>query len=200
MNPSTARRQLGFNPDDTLALFVGRFDSMKGLDRLLEAMSYLRHRRHLRLVIVGGDGLHTPEGQKLLGLAGTYGVEESIAFIGRIEQKDLPVYYNAADLMVMPSYYESFGLVSLEALACGIPVVATPVGVMDTIIKDGQNGQLVANGDAKLLAKAIDKVTSQLAALSADAIRQTVQVFGWPNIASAIIKEYEEALALENRN
>jgi D-inositol-3-phosphate glycosyltransferase len=200
MNPSTARRQLGFNPDDTLALFVGRFDSMKGLDRLLEAMSYLRHRRHLRLVIVGGDGLHTPEGQKLLGLAGTYGVEESIAFIGRIEQKDLPVYYNAADVMVMPSYYESFGLVSLEALACGIPVVATPVGVMDTIIKDGQNGQLVANGDAKLLAKAIDKVTSQLAALSADAIRQTVQVFGWPNIASAIIKEYEEALALGNRN
>ncbi|MCK7515210.1 MAG: glycosyltransferase [Desulfobacterales bacterium] len=77
--------------------------------------------------------------------------------------------------MVMPSHYESFGLVSLEALACGIPVVATPVGVMDTIIQEGLNGQLVANGDAKLLAKAIDKVTSLSPALSADAIRQTVQ-------------------------
>jgi D-inositol-3-phosphate glycosyltransferase len=196
MNQSTARRQLGFNPEDTLVLFVGRFDSMKGLDTLLEAMRYLKHRRHLRLVIVGGDGIHNPEGQRLLGLARTFGVEDSIAFIGRIEQKDLPVYYNAADVMVMPSYYESFGLVSLEALACGIPVVATPVGVMDTIIKEGQNGQLVASGDAKLLAEAIDKVTSLLPALSADAIRQTVQVFGWPNIASAIIKEYEKTLAL----
>jgi D-inositol-3-phosphate glycosyltransferase len=197
MDRSTARRQLGFNPDDTLALFVGRFDSMKGLDTLLEAMRYLKHRRHLRLVIVGGDGIHNPEGQRLLGLARTFGVEDSIAFIGRIEQKDLPVYYNAADVMVMPSYYESFGLVSLEALACGIPVVATPVGVMDTIIKEGLNGQLVANGDAKLLAEAIDKVTSLLPALSADTIRQTVHVFGWPNIASAIIKEYEKAMAQE---
>lgn len=198
MDQSTARRHLGFNPDDTLALFVGRFDSMKGLDRLLEAMRYLKHRRHLRLIIVGGDGLHTPEGQILLGLARTLGVEDSIAFMGRIEQKDLPVYYNAADVMVMPSYYESFGLVSLEALACGIPVVATPVGVMDTIIKEGQNGRLVANGDAKLLAKAIDKVTSLLPALSADAIRQTVHDFGWPDIASAIIQEYKKTLACGN--
>jgi D-inositol-3-phosphate glycosyltransferase len=198
MDQDAARRQLGFNTDDTLALFVGRFDSMKGLDRLIEAMRYLKHRRHLRLIVVGGDGIHTPEGQTLRGLARTFGVEDSIAFIGRIEQKDLPAYYNAADVMVMPSHYESFGLVSLEALACGIPVVATPVGVMDTIIKEGQNGQLVGNGDAKLLAKAIDKVTSLSPALSVDAIRQAVQVFGWPNIASAIIKEYEETLALGN--
>jgi D-inositol-3-phosphate glycosyltransferase len=199
MNQIAARRQLEFKPDDSLALFVGRFDSMKGLDRLIEAMRYLKHRRGLRLIMVGGDGLHTPEGKKLLVLARTYGVEESIAFIGRIEQKDLPLYYNAADVMVMPSYYESFGLVSLEALACGIPVVATPVGVMDTIIKEGLNGQLVANGDARLLAKAIDKVTSLSPALSADAIRQTAQSFGWPNIASAIVKEYGETLSLENR-
>ena len=199
MNQDAARRQLGFNPDDTLALYVGRFDSMKGLDRLIEAMRFLKHRRHLRLMIVGGDGMHTPEGQTCLGLARTFGVEDSIAFIGRIEQNDLPVYYNAADVMVMPSHYESFGLVSLEALACGIPVVATPVGVMDTLIKEGQNGQLVGNGDAQLLARAIDKVTSLIPAPSADAIRQTVQVFGWPNITSAIIAEYGTALALGNR-
>jgi D-inositol-3-phosphate glycosyltransferase len=134
----------------------------------------------------------------LLGLTRTFGVEESIAFIGRIEQKELPVYYNAANVMVLASHYESFGLVSIEALACGTPVVATPVGVMDTLIKQGQNGQLVANGDAESLAKAIDKVTSLSPALSVDAIRQTVQVFGWPNIASAIIKEYEETLTFRN--
>ena len=81
--------------------------------------------------------------------------------------------------MVMPSYYESFGLVSLGALACGLPVVATPVGVMDTVIRaDGLNDQLVTNGDATLLAKAIDRVASQSAARSAAAIRQTVQEFG----------------------
>jgi hypothetical protein len=69
---------------------------------------------------------------------------------------------------------------------------------MDTIIKEGQNVQLVGIGDAKLLAKAIDKVTSLSPALSADVIRQTVQVFGWPNIASAIIKDYKETMALGN--
>jgi D-inositol-3-phosphate glycosyltransferase len=195
MSQSAARRQLGLQPDDTLALFVGRFDSMKGLDRLLEAMSYLQARRRLRLIIVGGDGIHTPEGKKLLALARAFGVEDSIVFSGRIEQKELPVYYNAVDMMVMPSYYESFGLVSLEALACGIPVVATPVGVMDAIIQEGLNGQLVANGDAKLLAKAIDRMASVSRSRLSDAIRQTVQMFGWPNIASAIIKEYEETLA-----
>jgi len=198
MDQAAARCRLGIDPDDTLALFVGRYDSMKGLDRLIEAMRYLKHRRHLRLIVVGGDGLHTPEGQRLLGLTRTFGVEESIAFIGRIEQKELPVYYNAADVMVLASHYESFGLVSIEALACGTPVVATPVGVMDTLIKQGQNGQLVANGDAESLAKAIDKVASLSPALSVDAIRQTVQVFGWPNIASAIITEYEETLTLGN--
>jgi glycosyltransferase involved in cell wall biosynthesis len=67
---------------------------------------------------------------------------------------------------------------------------------MDTIIKEGQNGQLVGNGDAESLAKAIDKVTLLSPALSADAIRQTVQMFGWPNIAAAIIKEYEKTLVL----
>ena len=200
MSQSAARRQLGFKADDALALFVGRFDSMKGLDRLLEAMSHLKSRRRLRLIIVGGDGVHSPEGQKLLGLARTFGVEDSIAFVGRVEQKDLPVYYNAADVMVLPSYYESFGLVSLEALACGIPVVATPVGVMDTIIQEGLNGQLIANGDAKLLAKAIESVASLSPARSADAIRQTVQQFAWPQIASAIVKEYEETLSLKNRS
>ena len=198
LNQGAARRQLGFNPDDTLALFVGRYDSMKGLDRLIEAMRHLKHRRHLRLIIVGGDGIHTPEGQALHDLARTVGVEDSIAFIGRIEQKDLPAYYNAADVMVMPSYYESFGLVSLEALACGLPVVATPVGVMDTVIREGLNGQLVANGDATLLAKAIDRVASRSAARSAAAIRQTVQEFAWPHIASAMIGEYGEILSLGN--
>ena len=132
----------------------------------------------------------------MLGLARTFGVEDSIAFVGRVEQKDLPVYYNAADVMVMPSYYESFGLVSLEALACGIPVVATPVGVMDTIIQEGLNGQLIANGDAKLLAKAIESVASLSPSRSAYAIRRTVQQFAWPQIASAIVKEYEETLSL----
>jgi len=136
----------------------------------------------------------------LLGLARTFGVEDSIAFIGRIEQKDLPVYYNAADAMVMPSYYESFGLVSLEALACGIPSVATPAGAMDTIIEEGQNDQPAANGDAKSPAKAIDKVTSTLSARSANAIRQTVQVVGWSNNASAVIEEHQETPAFGNLN
>jgi len=199
MNQCTARNRLGLTLDDTLVLFVGRFDSIKGLSRLLEAMQYLKHRQRLRLLIIGGDSVNTPEGQQLLGLANAFGIKDSIEFIGRIEQKDLPIYYNAADVMVMPSYYESFGLVSLEALACGTPVVATPVGVMDTIIKEGQNGQLALNGSAKSIAEAIDRMTFLLPSVSPNAIRKTVQMFGWPAIASAIVKEYDNTMTQRSR-
>jgi D-inositol-3-phosphate glycosyltransferase len=108
----------------------------------------------------------------------------------------LPPYYSAADCLVVPSYYESFGLVGLESLACGTPVVASPVGAMADIIDNGKTGQVVPDLTPRGLANSIEKVISNPAKtlLSADAIRASVLKYGWPNVAAAVFNDYETVL------
>jgi D-inositol-3-phosphate glycosyltransferase len=116
-----------------------------------------------------------------------------VHFVGRVAQRQLPPYYSAADALVVPSYYESFGLVGLESLACGTPVVATRVGAMEDIIEDGKTGQVVADLTPRGLANSIEKIISYSAGplLSANAIRASVCKYGWSNVAAAVFNEYE---------
>jgi len=197
MDKRIARQRLGFDGDGPIVLYVGRFDPIKGIDRLLEAMAYLKHLQRMRLVIIGGDGPDTPEFQNLKRLSAEFGVEKSVRFGGRIAQKDLPPYYSAADALVIPSYYESFGLVGLESLACGTPVVATRVGAMTRILESGKTGLVVADAAPRGLADNIEKIISSNATnplLSAHAIRASVIKYGWSNVASAVVNEYETML------
>ena len=189
-----ARQRLGFAPDESIVLFVGRFAPVKGIDRLLEAVAHLQHQQKLRLVIVGGDGHNTPGSQTLQRLSQNLGIGNSVTFAGRIKQDSLPPYYNAADVLVVPSRYESFGLVALESLASGTPVVATRVGAMEAILREGETGHVVSNGSPRLLAEGIEQFVSGPQLLSADAIRSTVLRFSWANVASAIIGEYAAVL------
>ncbi len=189
-----AREQLGFAEDESIVLFVGRFAPLKGIDRLLEAVARLLNHQRLRLVIVGGDGHHTPESQNLQRLSWKLGIQDSVTFVGRIEQDNLPPYYNAADVLVVPSYYESFGLVALESLASGTPVVATKVGAMESILRQGETGHLVTNGSPRLLANGIEAFISNSNGLSAEAIRASVLQFSWANVASAMLEEYTAIL------
>jgi D-inositol-3-phosphate glycosyltransferase len=175
-------------------LFVGRFAPLKGIDRLMEAVSHLQHHQRLRLVIVGGDGSDTPEFQDLQKLARNFGIQEEVTFVGRIEQDNLPAYYSAADVLVVPSYYESFGLVALEALASGTPVVATKVGAMENILIEGITGHVVSNGSPRLLAQGIEKFISSSNGLSAHEVRASVLRFSWANVASAMIDQYAAVL------
>ena len=193
---ASARRQLGYDHDESIVLFVGRFAPLKGIDRLIAAMSYLKHHQRLRLVIVGGDGNHTPEFQNLKRLSAKWGVQDIVTFAGRIEQENLPPYYNAADVLAVPSYYESFGLVALESLACGTPVVATRVGAMESILRQDETGHVVNYGSPGMVAHGIEKFLSNSLAkpLSAAAIRASVLKFGWANVASDTIDEYTVAL------
>jgi D-inositol-3-phosphate glycosyltransferase len=193
MDRAAARQRLGFGENESIILFVGRFDPIKGMDRLLEAMTHLRYQRRLRLVIIGGDGPDTPEYQNLQKLARKLGLQNTVTFVGRIEQKHLPPYYSAADVLVMPSYYESFGLVGLESLACGTPVVATEVGAMRSILRQGETGQIVPHADPRSLVQAIEIFISGSGTrkLSADMIRASVLKFGWSNVAAAVIDEYD---------
>jgi D-inositol-3-phosphate glycosyltransferase len=192
MDKTLARKRLGFGTDGPILLYVGRFDPIKGIDRLLAAMAHLKHHRRLRLVIVGGDGPKTAEYRRLRQLTVKLGIQTSVSFAGRIEQKNLPPYYSAGDLLVVPSYYESFGLVGLESLACGTPVVATDVGAMRYIVQDGETGQIVTDATPRCLAQAIEAFLtgSGFKRPSADMIRASVLKFGWSSVAAAVINEY----------
>jgi D-inositol-3-phosphate glycosyltransferase len=194
LDKAASRRQLGFAQDESIVLFVGRFAPLKGIDRLMETVAHLQHHKRLRLVIVGGDGLGTPESQNLQRLSRDLGIQNSVTFVGRIEQDNLPPYYSAADVLVVPSHYESFGLVALESLASGTPVVATKVGAMESILRDGETGHVVENGSSRLLANGIETFISRPHPPSADAIRSTVLRFSWANVASAMLDEYAAVL------
>jgi len=195
IDKESARRSLGLNGHKIL-LFVGRIDPLKGIDRLLTALPRLDTRQNLKLLVIGGDEDSKPEVERLQRLSQRLHIQDAVTFAGIVEQKELPLYYSAADVCVIPSYYESFGLVALESLACGTPIVATKVGCVESVVNQGQNGCMVvdnaplrlADGIAELLAKQDARTKST------DSIRASVNRFGWSNIAEAIIPEYRALL------
>jgi D-inositol-3-phosphate glycosyltransferase len=193
---AAARRELGLTEAKVL-LFVGRIDPLKGIDRLLKALPRLPFREGLKLVIIGGDENSRPEIEKLKKLSVELKIQDLVRFEGLIKHEQLPYYYSAADVCTVPSYYESFGLVALEALACGTPVLATDVGDMKNIIRPGETGYVIednapgkiADGIARLLKKPERDRESVLA------VRASVSRFGWSNIAEKVIAELQRVAA-----
>jgi D-inositol-3-phosphate glycosyltransferase len=191
---TAARKRLALDPADTILLYVGRFDPLKGLDTLLEAMIYFKSDPRIRLVVVGGDGDKSPEYQALVQKTKKLEIDEKVMFVGRIDQHNLPPYYGAADLLVMPSRYESFGMVGLEALACGRPVVSTSVGAADRLIRKAQAGCIVSDPTPRSLADGIQSVISDRTIPAAELIRKSILEYSWSNVASSVIAEYENAV------
>ncbi len=197
LDKTNARQQLNMDPNEGIVLYVGRFSPLKGIDRLLKAMTYLQHcNPRPRLIIIGGDAHNEPEFQERQRLAKKLGIKDTVTFAGRVEQEDLPSYYSAADLLVVPSYHESFGLVALESLACGTPVVAAKVGAMETIVREGETGSVLPNATHSLLANKIETfiLKAHTNTQSANSIRESVVKFCWSNIADAIVEEYRKVL------
>ncbi len=197
VDKADARKRLGFNAKEKIILYVGRFAALKGIDRLLKAMTHLNDLQDLKLVIIGGDGAGAPEYIEFQKLSSELDINDKIFFAGRLDQEELPQYYSAADLLALPSYHESFGLVALEALACGTPVVATDVGAVDSIISQGKTGCVVADSKPSAFAKAIREFVSKPPGKieSVDFTRNSVRQFNWPEIADAMISEYQSMLA-----
>jgi D-inositol-3-phosphate glycosyltransferase len=190
MDRMTARRELGLS-DEKVLLFVGRIDPLKGIDRLLKALPLLKNHESLRLIIIGGDDNSRSEVNKLQSLVSELGIQKAITFQGLVRQEQLPRFYSAADACVVPSYYESFGLVALESLACGTPVVATDVGEIRDIIRPGQTGYVVARNTPVELADKIDLLLSKPSRNMASAlsIRTSIEKFDWSNITGKIVDE-----------
>jgi len=187
-----ARNRLGFNGEGII-LFVGRIVPIKGIDKLLMALTHLENIERLRLLVVGGDKNCQDEVNRLRRLSKNLKIESSVTFLGLVEQEKLPYFYSAADICVFPSHYESFGLVALESLACGTPVVATDVGGIQSVVRDGETGYIVLDNAPQLLA---EKITLALSTPRAKteairSIRESVFKFSWSNIAEATLQEYQ---------
>lgn len=190
-----ARQELGL-ADTNIILFVGRIEQLKGIDKLLTAMTYLKKWSGLRLLVIGGDDHSQVELGKLKILSQDLGIQDSVSFLGSIPQTELPLFYSAADICVIPSYYESFGLVGLESLACGTPVVTTDVGGASSFIRQGETGYMIDDNAPSHLAEKIDLLlsTSKTGTEYASSVRASVSEFNWSNIAEAIISEYRTVL------
>jgi D-inositol-3-phosphate glycosyltransferase len=192
IDKESARRSLGLNGHKIL-LFVGRIDPLKGIDRLLTAIPRLDIKQNLKLLVIGGDEDSKPEVERLQKLSRSLNIQDLVTFAGIVEQTELPLFYSSADICIIPSYHESFGLVALESLACGTPIVATKVGCIESIVNQGQNGHVVEDNAPLRLADGIDTLLSG-STESVDSIRASVRRFSWSNIAEAIIPEYMATL------
>lgn len=193
-----ARPRVGFDGEGII-LFVGRVVPIKGIDKLLMALTHLEESLQPRLVVIGGDEGSRAELEKLRTLSRSIQVQDSVTFLGLVKQEMLPYYYSAADMCVIPSYYESFGLVALESLACGTPVVATRVGGMERILGENGAGFVVANNDPDQLAEKISLLFSKSKHQRerSSRIRDTVTKFSWSNTAEGILREYESLQSTE---
>jgi len=190
VDKARALSHLGLNGEGII-LFVGRINPLKGIDNLVRAMTYLKRQRP-KLIVIGGDEQSQPELERLERLSRSLHMHDSVAFHGLVKQETLPYFYSAADLCVVPSYYESFGLVVLESLACGTPVVATKVGCVESVIRQGETGYVVNDNVPRRLADKIGLLLSS--SRSPDSIRASVSRYSWSKVADAIVKEYRSVM------
>jgi D-inositol-3-phosphate glycosyltransferase len=156
-----ARRKIGYGPG-RLLLFVGRLERLKGVEVAIRALALLRDRRHddVRLLVLGEDSRDGDESEKerLKAVALELGVRDRVDFLGSVAHHELPFFYSAADVCVMPSYSESFGLVGLEAQASGRPVVGSDVTGLRSVVRDEVSGYLIAGRDPATYAERIGRL------------------------------------------
>jgi len=198
-----ARTRLGLPLDGRIVLYVGRIEPLKGIDTLISAAAVLGQRvARLSVAIVGGssdpaDTATVREVDRLRALAERLGVSELATFHGPVEQRNLPDYYRAANVAVVPSHYESFGMAALESLACGVPVVASDVGGLRSTVRNGVNGYLAPADDERAFARRIERVLCRpelAAALSQEAAR-SARRYSWKRVADANLAVYHNLLA-----
>lgn len=193
----SAKKQLGLT-NMTVLLYVGRLEPLKGIDVLLKAASIMEHSANLKVLIIGGDDDQDQELCRLKTLAEELNVSDKVIFLGRIEQNELPVYYNAADICVVPSFYESFGLVALEAMACGTPVVASRVGGLASIVKNNITGLLIPWRFPETFADAIDSILANETnrKYMSDQSRTLALSLSWDSVAQKLIETYNSTYCI----
>jgi len=163
-----AKDVIGIEANSNMILFVGRIEPLKGIDSLIKAIAVIQKRGELvccphNLAIIGGDPDASPEEMnaemaRLQDMVEELNIENLVIFLGKQDQKMLPYYYSSAEVVVMPSYYESFGMVALESMACGTPVVASQVGGLAFLVRDQETGFVVPSNDIETMANRLVQI------------------------------------------
>lgn len=201
-----AKEAIGVPKEDGVLLFVGRIEALKGIDVLLHALALMKQQGVFAthphyLAIIGGDpdGSNqslTTEMARIKELCKELGIGDLVVFLGKRDQETLPYYYSAAEVLIMPSHYESFGLVALEAMACGTPVVASQIGGLGFLVQDGVTGYVVPDGDPLLLSQKLTQLIQNpdlLNRLGNQAAEYALN-YRWENITQQILEVYHQLL------
>jgi glycosyltransferase involved in cell wall biosynthesis len=196
-----ARAALGIDPDTKLVIYVGRFDPRKGIETLVRAIRQSQHfGQNLKLIIGGGSTPGNSDGRerdRIEGIVKELGMEECADLPGRLSQEVLPTYYAAADVCVVPSHYEPFGLVAIEAMASGTPVIASDVGGLQFTVVNEQTGLLVPPQDVEAFSQAIDRILSNpewRETLGKAGQKRVNGKFSWDGVASELDNLYTQLL------
>lgn len=201
-----AREFIGVPPCERMILFVGRIEPLKGLDVLLEAIALMRKqgkwdKNPFCLMVIGGDpeandAKKSSEMTRIESLREQYNLQDLVVFAGKRSQETLPYYYSAAEAVVVPSHYESFGMVALEAMACGTPVVASEVGGLAYLVQDGVTGFTVPVDEPQALADRLYQLLGdeQLHERMSRKAVEVAQAYSWWKITSRLTAVYQEVL------
>ena len=201
-----AQAVVGLPPEGCIILFVGRIEPLKGVDTLIRAMAIMHDNGGLHdcpqgLMIIGGDPQASPdemnaEMSRLKALCSELGMDDLVLFLGKRNQDSLPYYYSAAEVLVMPSHYESFGMVALEAMACGTPVVASQVGGLAFLVQDGVTGYVVPDDDPPALAERLSGLLRDVEMRRSMGQRAAAYAkqYAWNQIATRIETLYQQVL------
>jgi D-inositol-3-phosphate glycosyltransferase len=199
-----AKELLGLNPDCKMLLFVGRIEPLKAVDTILEALCVVLEKspqvpENLCFTIVGGDPDNSKDNemQRLQDMSIELGIDHLVNFVGAKEQAQLPIYYSAATAVIMPSDYESFGMVALEAMATGTPVIASQVGGLAFLVRDKETGFHVPVREPIPLAECIitllsDNHQTQEMGISASRVAKD---YAWSSIAGRLLQVFEAVTA-----
>jgi D-inositol-3-phosphate glycosyltransferase len=194
-----ARHDIGYGAG-RLLLFVGRLERLKGVEIAIRALALLRDREHdeVRLLVLGEDSRESDESEKerLKAIASSLGVRDRVDFLGSVAHHELPYFYGASDVCLMPSYSESFGLVALEAQACGRPVVGSGVAGLRSVVRDEVSGFLVDDHDPAAYAEKIGQLLDSpvLAAQMGRRGRLLAQRFSWTRTADRLEELFSQVV------
>ncbi len=204
--PDEAKEFVGVPEGKRMLLFVGRIEPLKGIETLLRALVIIQKKHtglgdQLCLAIIGGEvggkaAEKSDEMTYLQSLCREFGLDQLVTFLGKKDQDSLPYYYSAAEVVVMPSHYESFGMVALESMACGTPVVASQVGGLAHLVEDGVTGYHVPVENPQALSERITGLLEDKALryrMGHDAFA-FAKKYGWENITDRIIHLYQSTI------
>jgi len=201
-----AKAVIGIPPNEKVILYVGRIEPLKGIDNLLKAIALLRKTDVLTscphyVAIIGGDPdkpreYLDQEMRKLKDMNRSLGLDDMVVFLGKKAQDSLPYYYSASEVVVMPSHYESFGMVALESMACGTPVIATKVGGLELLVQNKVTGLSVPDDDPESLAKQLKKLICKedLREILSKNCLQFTKGYSWSIITFKLIDIYQHMI------